>query len=168
MDKGDNDVCGGHRSRFSLPGRFLRFLRLRSDLTRARFFKFFSNCACAVQSSDHFRRAKPHPQRNSDLQFFFQAECVWGRLRADFPVGSELRPDSALRIKMVKKSNDDQETIVNCHKNPPGSLTSFRKGNLPSLPGLAYSRATAMWLTLNCLLKWPSKPVSSRATRDGQ
>ena len=104
MDKGDSDVCGGHRSCFSLPGHFLRFLQLGSDLTRARFFKFFSICACAVQSSDRFRRAKPRSQRNSDSRFFFQAECVWGCLRTGFQVGSEFCPDSTLRIKMVKSS----------------------------------------------------------------
>ena len=76
VDKGDSDVCGCHRSRFSLSGRFLRFLRPGSDVTGVRFSNIFSHCTCAVQSSDHFRRAKPRPQREWDPRFFFQAKCV--------------------------------------------------------------------------------------------
>jgi len=37
-----------------------------------------------------------------------------------------------------EESTDGHETIVDCWKNPSGSLTSFREGNLLSLPGLVY------------------------------
>ena len=67
---------------------------------------------------------------NPETQLMF-----WG-------LGFESHQGSWRNLNSIKKlwnydSTDDHETIVDCRKNPPGSLMSFREGNLPSLPGLA-------------------------------
>ena len=63
-------------------------------------------------------------------------------------------------------------TIICCHFKKNHQVHSCPLAKQICRPYLVWvtcdSRAKAMWLTLNCPLKWPGKPLSSRAIRDGQ